>query len=348
MSLVSVTNVNIGVSPVGRPRVSILIPVYNREHLVRRSIESALAQTESDIELVVADNCSTDGTYEVIQEYAHKDHRIRCHRNERNIGAVANWLRCTELSRGQYTNILFSDDWMEPKAIESLLRPLEGRPDVGFAYSSVWAHPTGSTPRIMWARPKCGPFSSMDLLWDHVTTGRSGIAPYTPVGALFRRSDVLSTLSLEIPNRFGLNCSDYGIGNDALMLWRCCERYPFVYHVRQPLFHLTEPEVDEPSVTWHLERSGHGEKLSLCYHIAFANFLANSTLSPDMKRSLHTAMLLVLLRLSPPVRFPSVLVQFSRLFPGKYRWWELQPDARVLGFVATRFVSIVRRLTTRS
>ena len=323
------------------PKVSVLIPVYNREHLVRHSIESALAQTESDIELVVVDNCSTDRTYEVVQEYARKDHRIRSHRNERNIGPVANWLRCVELSRGQYTKILFSDDWMEPTAIESLLGPLQGRSDVGFAYSSVCGHLAGENPVVWYARQMCGRFPSMDFLWNHVTNKN---VPVTPCAALVRRSDLLSTLILEIPNKFGMNCSSYGIGNDALILWRCCERYRSVYHVGQPQVHLTEPEVDEPGISTALIRSRHAKKLSLCYRIAFAYFLANSTLAPAVKRSLHTAMLIESLSPSAPVKSIRGLVQFSRLFPEKYKFWELQLDARVLRFAINHFSSLAKKL----
>ena len=98
----------------------------------------------------------------------------------------------------------------------------------------------------MYARCESGLMSSMDYLRDPVTNGSVPVSPWL---ALLRRSDALSMLALEIPNKLGSNCSRYGIGNDALMLWRCCEKYAFVYHVKQAQIHLTEPELDEPGIS---------------------------------------------------------------------------------------------------
>ncbi len=66
------------------PVASILIPVFNREELVQRAIQSALAQTLSDIEVIVVDNASTDSTWEVVQGLAGTDRRIHAYRNETN------------------------------------------------------------------------------------------------------------------------------------------------------------------------------------------------------------------------------------------------------------------------
>ena len=74
------------------PLVSVLIPVYNREILVRKTIESAVNQTYDNIEIIVIDNQSTDGTFEVIQEYAERYDNVWCFQNDVNMGPVLNWV----------------------------------------------------------------------------------------------------------------------------------------------------------------------------------------------------------------------------------------------------------------
>ena len=95
------------------PLVSVLIPVYNRASLISAAIESSLAQTYQNIEIIIVDNCSTDGTYEVVQRYARCDARVKCWRNDENVGAIRNWIKCLDYSHGEYIKILFSDDWLE-------------------------------------------------------------------------------------------------------------------------------------------------------------------------------------------------------------------------------------------
>ena len=73
------------------PLVSILIPVYNRERIVVRALESAINQTYKHIEIICVDNCSTDNTYSVLLEYANRDHRIKVYRQSENLGPVRNW-----------------------------------------------------------------------------------------------------------------------------------------------------------------------------------------------------------------------------------------------------------------
>ena len=88
------------------PQVSILVPVYNRAHCIEQTLASALEQTFTDLEVVVVDNCSTDGSWELIQRVATRDPRVRVFRNDSNIGPVRNWLRCVREARGELGQIL--------------------------------------------------------------------------------------------------------------------------------------------------------------------------------------------------------------------------------------------------
>ncbi len=84
----------------GRPRVSIGLPVFNGERFVAEAIDSILAQTFTDFELIVSDNASTDRTEEICRQYAEKDERIRYVRNRENYGAAFNFNQTFHLSSG--------------------------------------------------------------------------------------------------------------------------------------------------------------------------------------------------------------------------------------------------------
>lgn len=298
------------------PLVTVAIPVYNRQHVVRQAIETALAQTWQPLEVVVSDNCSTDGTWATLQEYAARDPRVRIHRNESNLGAVRNWHRCLELAEGEYVLLLFSDDWIEPDAVERLVRPLRERDDVGFAYASVWAHIYGREP-VLWYRGPGGEVPSLRF-----ALGFLGLAdvPGSPAAALFRRADLLEFLQLRIPNRFGEEFDSYGIGNDSLLYWRCCARYAYAHHVAAGLVHFTETERDEPGITMSFNRGERGETLRLGYRNAFAYFIATAPLSARRRRLLQTALFLTIVPLRPR-GLRGEIRRFGELFPPGYRWW---------------------------
>ena len=97
--------------------ISVLIPVFNRRDLIRLALESALAQDVHGLDIVVVDNHSEDGTWELLQEF--DDPRLRIFRNESNIGLFGNFNRCGQEIRGDYALFLCSDDRLAP----GFLRP---------------------------------------------------------------------------------------------------------------------------------------------------------------------------------------------------------------------------------
>src|SRR5687767_8969737 len=103
------------------PTVTVGLPVYNGANLMRRAIDSILAQTEPNLELVISDNCSSDETEEICREYARHDDRVVYTKTERNLGAALNYGRLTELARGKFFRWISHDDWMAPDFVESCL-----------------------------------------------------------------------------------------------------------------------------------------------------------------------------------------------------------------------------------
>lgn len=111
------------------PKVSIGLPVYNGEPYLRESIESVLAQDFEDFELLISDNASTDGTWEICQDYAKIDSRIRLQRNGSNLGAIDNFALTLRLTTAPYFMWMAHDDRLQPEYVSSCLRFLEVNPD---------------------------------------------------------------------------------------------------------------------------------------------------------------------------------------------------------------------------
>ncbi len=116
------------------PNVCVCIPAYNYARYLVSALDSVIAQTYSNWEIVVCDNCSTDNTEEVIDRYRSRlGPRLRYYRNERNIGALANFNRCRELARGDYVMFLCADDALHPGALMAMVRALDEHPTAAIA-----------------------------------------------------------------------------------------------------------------------------------------------------------------------------------------------------------------------
>lgn len=108
----------------GTPSVSILVPTYNSAPFLRPALDSAVQQEHEDLQVIVVDNASTDDTVEIVREYQRDDPRVVLHRNERNIGPVANFHRCFELAEGEFVKYLMSDDVLRTDAVRRLVEPM--------------------------------------------------------------------------------------------------------------------------------------------------------------------------------------------------------------------------------
>ncbi|MCA9888051.1 MAG: glycosyltransferase family 2 protein [Anaerolineae bacterium] len=118
-----------------KPRVSIGMPVYNGAQYLERALDTLLAQTFTDFEIVITDNCSTDNTQEICERYAAQDDRVKYHRNETNIGASRNYNRCYDLAIGEYFKWAAHDDEHAPTYLEKTVALLDTHPDAVLAHS---------------------------------------------------------------------------------------------------------------------------------------------------------------------------------------------------------------------
>ena len=116
------------------PKVTVVIPVYNREKYVAAAIESVLAQTFTDFELLVIDDGSTDRSREVVRSY--HDPRIRLMCSETNEGIPKTRNKGIQFARGEYLAFLDSDDWAYPKRLAKQVAFLDSHPD--YAAVGAW------------------------------------------------------------------------------------------------------------------------------------------------------------------------------------------------------------------
>ena len=120
----------------GNKLVSILIPTFNRERYLGIALASATAQTYSNTEIVVVDNCSTDRSWEIIEDFASRFDNLRAYRHNRNHGVSFNFMTTFELARGYYHKWLMSDDALSINCVSVLVQMLEAQPSAILGSSS--------------------------------------------------------------------------------------------------------------------------------------------------------------------------------------------------------------------
>ncbi|RIK81666.1 hypothetical protein DCC62_01635 [candidate division KSB1 bacterium] len=121
---------------VNMPKVSIGLPVYNGEKYIREALNSLLAQTFADFDLIISDNASTDNTAWICREYAAKDKRIIFHQNKKNIGGSPNYNLVFELSKKtKYFMWSAHDDVYAPEYLERCVQILDNNPAIVLCYA---------------------------------------------------------------------------------------------------------------------------------------------------------------------------------------------------------------------
>lgn len=108
-------------------RCTVVIPVFGAEETLLRAAESALDQTLRDIELIIVDDASLDGSWDLISELMRKDPRVRAVRNKKNRGKSVSMNRAVAEARGRWLAVLDADDWYHPDRLEALITEGERR-----------------------------------------------------------------------------------------------------------------------------------------------------------------------------------------------------------------------------
>jgi glycosyltransferase involved in cell wall biosynthesis len=204
------------------PRVSLGLPVFNGENFVSQAIESILAQTYTALELIISDNASTDRTEAICREYAASDPRIRYYRNDRNLGAAANFNQTFELASGEYFKWAAHDDMLAPEYLEQCVAALDAHPDVVLCQTLV---------------QQIGELGEFLAIFDTSAAGAVSVWPSERFAAsiltFHYALDVFGVIRTEALAKTPLHLA-YA-GSDKTLLAELALAGPFTY-VREPLF----------------------------------------------------------------------------------------------------------------
>lgn len=215
------------------PVISIGMPVFNGAAHLAQALESLLAQSFGDFEIILSDNCSTDATPQIVAHYAARDARIHVRRQSENIGGLANFRCVLEAATGEFYMWAAYDDWHDPNYLAALHSALVTDADLHMA-----------VPRIVRKR--------MD---DTV----AGITQLSPMRHLPRIRRVLAMLSLSAGGMF------YGLYRRQAIITaydRAERDFPYVWaadHLTLLPFFVNDRAVGVPQTSFYNRETGVSE-----------------------------------------------------------------------------------------
>ena len=218
------------------PLVSILIPTYNRANLIHRAIDSALAQTFRDFEIIIVDNCSTDATMEILNDYQNKFPKlIKVFSNPENLGPVINWKKCVSLAQSPFSKIIFSDDMISDNYLEKTL-PEIINPNCGLVYTPAiigfqdWVGITQYNAFLSNTQINRDSFIRLTSLMEH-------FCPVSPGAALFRTNDLRESIYTHISG-IDYDFSGTGAGVDWLIYPLIAMKYKYVSYISDSIVYF--------------------------------------------------------------------------------------------------------------
>ncbi|NJN10966.1 MAG: glycosyltransferase [Richelia sp. RM1_1_1] len=183
------------------PKISVVMSVYNASAYLRESIESILNQTYTDFEFIIINDCSTDNSWEIINEYAKKDSRIVLINNPENIGLTKSLNKGLKIAKGEYIARQDADDVSLPQRFGKQVLVLDENPEVILVSCDLEVIDSEGNPYSKYQR-SCKPeFVAWYLLFYNYLAGHSQV--------IFRREPV---------SKLGGYCETYLYAQDY-QLW---------------------------------------------------------------------------------------------------------------------------------
>ena len=173
------------------PQVSVIMPVFNGEQYVAEAIESILAQTFTDFEIIIVDDASQDKSPEIIREYERRDDRVRFLRQERNMGVSHSRNRGFRASQGEYIAAMDADDLCLPQRLERQVEFLMDNHDIGVLGAGTQAVAEDLSPLYAFDLPQQHALIAFNLF-----VGSFFVHPSTMI-----RRELLETVGGYEPNR---------------------------------------------------------------------------------------------------------------------------------------------------
>ena len=268
------------------PKVSILIPTYNRADVIEETLQCAVNQTYCNIEIIVGDNRSVDDTYRIVQNCASKYPFVSVFQNQENLGPARNWRQCLSRATGEYAKILWSDDLIAPDFVETCLPYLVNHNDVGFVFTPAELFCTRTGKRkIQYNIAETGFYDTELFIRECLLDGPF---PTSPGNAIFRTADLKKNLLIDVPNKIGSDFKMHTMGTDALIYLLTAKEYPKFAFVNRVLSFFRS---HSNSITISSNRY---DRLIL-YNIAKAFFSENYIDDEKLKRAFKVKLSLICL-----------------------------------------------------
>ena len=202
------------------PVVSVLMTSYNREDYIAEAIESVLASTLTDFELIICDDRSTDRTVDIARHYAARDTRIKLYVNEKNLGQFQNRNRAASHASGKYLKYLDSDDRIYDFGLGYCVEQMEKFPEASIGMSALYD--MGVPDSLCW--------SSEKIIHEHFCVRQ--YLTIGPSGSIFRREKFMEMKGFD--GRFGVASDVYfNIRMAALSPVVLLQREFFFYRIHE-------------------------------------------------------------------------------------------------------------------
>lgn len=183
------------------PLVSVCIPIYQGAAFLEQAVDSVLSQTLSDVEVLLADDASTDASAEIAASYAYRDGRVHVLPGDHNRGAVPNWNRTVAAARGQFVKVMGQDDLLRPTCLERQVDVLQHNASLGMVVAGRTVVDDRGRTLMRGRRPlgHRGVVHREQALPRIVRSGTNTIGE--PVTVLLRRSviDVVGPFESQLP-----------------------------------------------------------------------------------------------------------------------------------------------------
>jgi len=305
-----------------RPLVSICIPTYNGAAFIGEAIQSAIAQTYSNIELIISDDGSTDETVAIAQSFQSQtsvDFRIVLHRN---YGLSQNWNFCISQAKGQYIKFLFQDDLLAPECIEKMVAVAQQNPEIGMVFSprGITIAENESNPILRLASQS---IKDLHKSWSNLKSiqpGKELLADTNclnnPINKIGEPSTVL--IAARVFEEIGLFDSGLSQYVDLDMWWRIMGNY----HIGFVDEKLSSLRIHPEQQTWKNFAAGENHKDVVRFYKKLLNSPDYSFLNQQIKQTIRQKLAL---RTQPSLSELSAMLDQYNKFPSKQPLLALRP-----------------------
>ena len=241
-------------------KVTVGVPTYNRKKYLREALDSIVSQDYNDLEIVISDNHSTDGTEEMVMQYILNNPRvdIKYYRLRKNLGHLPNWENCWARGTGEYMLILSDDDILQPGAISNMVAAFDEEiveviGDIivinsdGICISRMKNHPNKYSSKEFWYERLNGDMHDT----PSAVMFRYDLGYKAFLGAKGAGSAMDIATSLLISEYGYVRCIDYPVvsyrvheGNDTNNVLRCASSHVCFYRL------FKEREIENNKLTW--------------------------------------------------------------------------------------------------